>query len=283
MNKGKSFFVGYLPMPADLKKFTIIIAVVLLVATTVLSTMFSRQQSLSGKGIIDTSGTVTIEGLLTVDPYPVLHVAGNEPKSVILVLIGKHSADDIALPHANTLVSVTGSSINRGGWSMLEISGSESIEKNPEGKLVTVPEAQALGEVTMRGEIVDSKCFLGVMKPGPGKIHRACAALCLLGGIPPMFVIRDPEGQKFGYLLTDSTGRSSSKQLSPMVATPVKVNGTLEKRGDLTYLKLSDDQGSPELLTGVELLQYGETLAVNAEKTAESCGVMAMTNTDIDS
>jgi hypothetical protein len=53
--------------------------------------------------------------------------------------------------------------------------------------------------------------------------------------------------------------------------------------GDLTYLKLSDDQASPELLTGVELLQYGETLAVNAERTGEFCGVMAMTKADIDS
>jgi len=283
MSKEKSFFVGYLPMPADLKKFTIIVAVILLVATTVLSTMFSRQQSLAGKRIWDTSSKVTIEGLLTVDPYPVLHVAGNEPESVILVLIGKHSADDIALPHANTLVRVTGSSIKRGGWSMLEISGTESIENNPEGKPVTVPETQDLGEVTMRGEIVDSKCFLGVMKPGPGKVHRACAALCLLGGIPPMLVIRAPDGQKYGYLLTDATGQSTSKQLSPMVATPVKVDGMLEKRGDLTYLKLSDDRGNPQLLTGMELLQYGETLAVNAEKTGEFCGVMTTTNSNIDS
>jgi hypothetical protein len=98
-----------------------------------------------------------------------------------------------------------------------------------------------------------------------------------------MFVIRAPDGQKYGYLLTDATGRSTSKQLSPMVATPVKVNGMLEKRGDLTYLKLSDDQGGPELLTGVDLLQYGETLAVNAEETGEFCGVMAMTDTNIGS
>jgi len=68
-----------------------------------------------------------------------------------------------------------------------------------------------------------------------------------------------------------------------MVATPVKVNGILEKRGDLTYLKLSDDQGNPQLLTGVELLQYGETLAVNAEETGEFCGVMTLTDINIDS
>ena len=28
------------------------------------------------------------------------------------------------------------------------------------------------GEVTLAGEIVDSKCYLGVMNPGNGKVHR---------------------------------------------------------------------------------------------------------------
>ena len=283
MNKKKSFFVGYLPMPADLKKFTIVVAVILLIATTVLSTLFSRQQSLAGKGVWDTSNQVAVEGLLTVDPYPVLHVAGSNPESVILVVIGKHGADDVALPHNNTLVRVTGSTINRGGWSMLEISGPEAIEPNPDGKPVALPDQQDLGKVTMKGEIVDSKCFLGVMKPGPGKVHRACARLCLLGGIPPMFVIRDPDGQKYGYLMTLATGQSASRQLSSMVATPVKVDGVLEKRGDLIYLKLSDDQGSPELLTGVDLIQFGETLAVDSKTTGEFCGVMAVIDTSVDS
>jgi hypothetical protein len=245
--------------------------------------LFSRQQSLAGKGVLDTSGKVTVEGLLTVDPYPVLHVAGNNPESVILVAIGKRGADDIALPYANSLVRVTGSTVKRGGWSMLEISGADAIEPNPEGKAVAIPDAEDLGKVTMSGEIVDSKCFLGVMKPGPGKVHRACARLCLLGGIPPMFVIRDPDGQKYGYLVTLETGLSASEQLSAMVATPVKVNGSLEKRGDLTYLKLSEDHGNPELLTGTDLMQYGESLAVDGETTGEFCGVMSTTVKNIDS
>jgi hypothetical protein len=166
---------------------------------------------------------------------------------------------------------------------MLEVSGPEAIKPNPDGQPVALPDAEDLGKVTMRGEIVDSKCFLGVMKPGPGKVHRACARLCLLGGIPPMFVIRDPDGRKYGYLITLATGQSASRELSSMVATPVKVDGVLEKRGDLIYLKLSDDQGSPELLTGVDLIQYGETLAVDAEMTGEFCGVMAMTDKNVDS
>jgi hypothetical protein len=32
-----------------------------------------------------------------------------------------------------------------------------------------------LGEVQLTGEIVDSKCYFGVMNPGNGKVHRDCA------------------------------------------------------------------------------------------------------------
>jgi hypothetical protein len=34
------------------------------------------------------------------------------------------------------------------------------------------------GPVELTGEIVDSKCFLGVMVPGSGKTHKECASLC---------------------------------------------------------------------------------------------------------
>ena len=46
--------------------------------------------------------------------------------------------------------------------------------------------------VMLRGEIVDSKCYLGVMNPGEGTVHRDCAARCLSGGLPPMLVVRSP-------------------------------------------------------------------------------------------
>jgi hypothetical protein len=49
--------------------------------------------------------------------------------------------------------------------------------------------------IEVRGEIVDSKCFLGVMVPGSGKTHKDCASLCLRGGIPPALYVRDQSGQ----------------------------------------------------------------------------------------
>jgi hypothetical protein len=35
-----------------------------------------------------------------------------------------------------------------------------------------------LGEFDLVGEIVDSKCYLGNMNPGNGKVRRDCAVRC---------------------------------------------------------------------------------------------------------
>ena len=93
--------------------------------------------------------------------------------------------------------------------------------------------------MTLRGEIIDSKCYLGAMKPGGGKTHKGCAALCLSGGVPPMFVTRDAAGNETYYLLTDSEGKPMGKEAVDYVGDPVELTADLEQRGDLRVLKLA--------------------------------------------
>jgi hypothetical protein len=64
-----------------------------------------------------------------------------------------------------------------------------------------VPPSEDLGEMQLTGEIVDSKCFFGVMNPGAGKVHRDCAARFISGGIPPAFLVRDSSGNVVTLLL----------------------------------------------------------------------------------
>jgi hypothetical protein len=61
-------------------------------------------------------------------------------------------------------------------------------------------------DVTGCGEIVDSKCFLGVMNPGEGTVHCDCARVCLRGGIPPMLLIRGARAEEALVLLVDAAG-----------------------------------------------------------------------------
>jgi hypothetical protein len=90
--------------------------------------------------------------------------------------------------------------------------------------------------VTVTGEIVDSKCYLGVMNPGQGKVHRDCAAGCLSGGIPPIFVTTDGNGQ---FLLVGLDGRALGRDaLREFIAEPITIRGELLQRGESRLLKI---------------------------------------------
>ena len=94
-----------------------------------------------------------------------------------------------------------------------------------------------LGPVTLRGEIVDSKCYLGVMNPGNGKVHRDCAVRCISGGAPPAFVARDAEGDSRVLLLVGSDGRQLNREVLSFVAEPIEVTGELLRSGANLILK----------------------------------------------
>lgn len=80
------------------------------------------------------------------------------------------------------------------------------------------------------------------MKPGFGETHRTCAVRCIAGGIPPLFVTRDEQGQATTYLLTDRAYAAINEQVLPYVSEPVQVQGRLERRGDLLVLGIDTDQ-----------------------------------------
>src|SRR5947207_1819862 len=90
-----------------------------------------------------------------------------------------------------------------------------------------------LGRRTLVGEIVDSKCFLGVMNPGQLTPHRACAIRCISGGVPPVLVVRQKNGPAIYLLLVASDG----KPVLDIVAEPVEITGEVEREGDLLILR----------------------------------------------
>jgi hypothetical protein len=266
MRKNNEFFVGYLKAPQSIVSFyKIVIPIILLISVAVGGGLSLNQQS-AGKGVAELSNESTMSGYLTLDPYPVLHYVGKGKRSVILVDRFKKSANELLQPYVNQWITVSGLPIVRGDWTMLQVSADADVQlvsSNTEFEVVD----HYLGEVTFEGEIIDSKCFLGVMKPGGGKVHRACARLCLLGGVPPMLAVKNKLGERLGYLLMNEDGSSASIPLSDKVAVPVKLSGTLLQRGELQYVRLNGDD--VQLLTGKKLLDYGETLAdMSDEKIA---------------
>jgi hypothetical protein len=92
------------------------------------------------------------------------------------------------------------------------------------GEGVPVQGPENLGEVKLTGEIVDSKCYFGVMNPGAGKVHRDCAVRCISGGIPPAFLVRDSSGNTVTLLLANW-----KRELLDHVAEPVTIRGRLSR------------------------------------------------------
>ncbi|MFT5137245.1 MAG: hypothetical protein ACI9XU_001288 [Arenicella sp.] len=241
MNKQrKEFFVGYLPMPDGLKPFYQWVAVGLLVVGLGFAYWVSSSQKSAGKGQWLLAEEKTYQGYLSHNPYPVLHVIGDQPETIILMSRGKHSSANLTAELDGKEVTVTGFPIERGGWKLLELRDQSDVSVVNSGN-VFEGVSQALGEVTLSGEIIDSKCFMGVMKPGEGKVHRACAAMCIAGGIPPMLVVNQADGNRYGYILIGPQGQAAAELVLPDIAVPVSVFGQLERRGDLTYLRISEN------------------------------------------
>ncbi|MDG2278427.1 MAG: hypothetical protein P8L31_10755 [Pseudomonadales bacterium] len=246
------FFVGYLPASAATKRFVGSGVAVIVVIVMAVGAWLGTSQRGAGKGSWDPSSRITTTGLLLVDPYPVLHLANG--RSVLLVQPGKKSADEVVAAFDGQHVAIHGAPIDRGGWAMLEVYETEDVQIVSPDEVIPTPVPRIGKVVTMHGEIADSKCYLGVMKPGAGKVHRACAAMCLTGGIPPMLVVTNEAGLKYGYMLVNADGASASLALVPDVAVPVLVSGIIEVRGELTYLRLSN--------AGVQRLSQAEILQV---------------------
>lgn len=153
-----------------------------------------------------------------------------------LVAPGKHGAERLLGALDRRPVRLRGSLAYRAGETMIEVVP-DSVEALAGGAVGPASPPLALGSVTLVGEIVDSKCFLGVMNPGSGKTHSACAARCLSGGIPPLLVVTAGAGSPGTVLLTAARGESLGAEIADLVAEPVAVSGELIHHGELRYLR----------------------------------------------
>jgi hypothetical protein len=171
-------------------------------------------------------------GVVELKPYPTLvieHPGAKEYSQYLLVAPGKHGADTEVRVFAGKTVALRGSLIYRDGHTMVElVPGSLKAQR---GIAAEFPVTN-LGDVTVTGEIVDSKCYLGVMNPGRTKVHRDCAARCISGGIPPALVTADGF-----YLLVGGDGRPLNREVFGWVGETIDVSGNLQRSGETLILR----------------------------------------------
>jgi hypothetical protein len=236
------FYVGYLPKaPTTLARFVrkIIVGLGLLAVTMALVLVVGQMPF--ADSAFEHGKVRSFEGVVVMRPFPMLLVArlgevGQQDKysRYLLVGPGKHGADELVAGFEGKQVRLQGQLIYREGGTMIKINpGSITVvDTAPADQEVT----RDMGAISVTGEIVDSKCYLGNMNPGQWKVHRDCAARCVSGGIPPIFVTADGNEQ---FLLIGLDGRALGRDaLREFIAEPIQIQGEFLKTGSTQLLKV---------------------------------------------
>jgi len=241
------FYVGYLPVsPPRIARSVRVAVIALLGLAALLGVLLPALQMPLGSGAFEYGIVREFEGVVRESPYPMLLVARpgvTDPAEAwsgyALVAVDKFSAARDVAGLEGRRARLRGELIYRDGQVMIQVEPG-SVEPGEPAR--AHPSLQRLGPVTLTGEIVDSKCYLGVMKPGNLKPHRACAVRCISGGIPPLLVVRDGHDRPTHVLLVGPDGGALGRELLDHVAEPVRVSGELERWGDLLVLRVRGQQ-----------------------------------------
>jgi len=263
MDPKDEFYIGYQekspPIIGSFSKRTII---VLLVMLPLLSVVLVISQRGFSSGTFEFGNLKELEGIAYKQPFPHLRIISGKDihgnynyQNIILLGYGKFGAsgilDEIETKVGKELeqvvVKLSGTLIYNDGKTLFEltnksdsyVSHSTDLSEYQMDPLKT----EQYGNVQLEGEIIDPKCYFGVMKPGEGKPHRSCAIRCISGGIPPILAVKNEKGESNYYVLLEENGEPINQQVLDFVAEPVNVSGKLESLGDWLILEVNPEIG----------------------------------------
>ena len=270
------FYVGYVDdTPPGVSRFARRVVIGLLLLAAVLGAVLALLLERFDEGVFEYGTVRDYEGELLVDPHPRLLTADGPAEGYLLVGIGKQALDVNGefgapwTPSPSRKTELSGTLIRNPEAAMLEVHSIELTEGAAQAGSGTEPGAPAGPETgvspldsesvgaaadadpapdaatnvirvrghTLLGEIVDTKCYLGAMKPGRGKPHRDCAALCIRGGIPAALLVRTENGERHLVHLLNRQGQPLGRELLEWVGEPVEVWGTLRRRDNRLFLR----------------------------------------------
>ena len=244
------FYVGYLPKaPAGISRRVRTIVIAFMVIGVAGAITFAAVQRTFAPVIFEYGKQRNFEGIIERKPYPTLLVKRpGSPDSgsshYLLVAEGKHGADDEVSAFEGKSVRLKGTLIYRGNQTMIEVAKDSIVVAESAEALPAT--ARALGVFELSGEIVDGKCYLGVMNPGNGKVHRDCAARCLSGGVPVLFATNNFRSEPAVLQLTDSSQKPLPKAaFLDHVGQPVRLKGTVVENGNTLIFEIDPSSITP--------------------------------------
>jgi len=221
MSRGE-FYVGYLPMPARHHRAVRVIVGAAFLLLMIAGVVMAASQRDPGEAVWDTASEREFTGLVLANPYPMLET---DKGTYLVVESGKVGSQRRLGPFDRRRVTLRGYLLERDGRRMIELAPREGAVESSGGGGASDTTLFAGPEATFTGEILDSKCYLGAMKPGDGKGHKACATLCIDGGIPPMLYTRHADGSPAYYVLAQHPGDPVGEYVRPYIGEPVRVRG----------------------------------------------------------
>ncbi len=235
------FYINYAPAPRSYQRFLFRFIPLLVIGSILFSVVFPGLHNQFNSARIQ--GTTELEGLLVGEPVPHLIVPrpGNVASQVpftryLLSGTGKSTPRADVLEQVGQWVKLTGTLISRNQLSIIAVRGAEPVEP-PADVTLNPADGNSLGSFSLTGEILDSKCYLGTMKPGQGKTHRACAIRCISGGVPAVFRVQNSRDDVMYFLLVDGQGQAVNDRVLDLVADPVRITGTVMQYDDLFVLE----------------------------------------------
>src|SRR6186713_998394 len=243
----QDFYIGWMSkapksFAKHIKRVLLILFPVALIAAYLLST----SQKKFSTAIFEFGKLTEIKGIYYNNPVPMLKAFDKDNLSISIPLVGygKHGAETAIMELEKEKgvslngkeVTLKGTLIYGDGKTLLQVDKNDNPIVNIGAESTVQLQQKDLGIQTIRGEIVDPKCYFGVMKPGEGKVHRDCAIRCILGGIPPVLHVQNKWGQSNYYLIVGPNGEKINETVQDLVAEPVSIEARVVQQDDWIIL-----------------------------------------------
>lgn len=252
------FFIGWQPKAPEgysrqVRKSIIFISLLVIITGVVLS----LQQRSFSTARFEYGQLTEVKGIYQQFPVPSIKVTTksdafgrNSFITIPLVGYGKFGAvgtiesieKEKNIRLTNKEVSMKGTLIYSDGKSLLQIDKNDDplVTVSSETIIGNTPSKIELGTVQLTGEILDPKCYFGVMKPGHGKPHRDCAVRCIAGGISPVFYVYNEKGETDYYLILGPDGKKINNEIKDFVGEPVSLEARAVQYDDWVVLYVND-------------------------------------------
>jgi hypothetical protein len=248
------FYIGWMPQaPKSFAAWSRKYLFILLPIVIVLGVLLAISQKQFGTGNFEFGMLTEVRGFYFNEPVPNIKVVngkdiwGNKNYvTVPLIGFGKHGVDGIIadlekeknISLEGKEIILKGTLLYNDGKLLMQIDANDKplITVNDDKNNASFAPPKEIGVLDVKGEIVDPKCFFGVMKPGEGKPHKDCAIRCMLGGIPPVLKVTNDEGNQNYYFIVGEHGEKMNETVQDYVASQVRIHAKAVKHGDWIVL-----------------------------------------------